>query len=878
MGSKEVTYLATTDATSVATLSSGVETGRNDWNGGYYSIPVGVNPAENRTYRTVLNIPIDFAAIAADNGVVIESAQLKLRYFKNLTYRKTDSIGNRTLNLHNLFADFTQSPGTTSTTWGTSTTQNWNSRTKNAVNWNSEITLSATDHYDSNVIADVLMDGDVPDKSEVVIDITDWIGLIAPSSMKVHYHGELVDGLGAPSKGLLLKTSSIAGHNKSVEFYSVEGAVAYSTSKPQIVIQYWQDTKPTKPVITSPKNDEYISTPNVTLTSEFSDPDGDLVPMSYEVEVYNEDINGDLIASTNVESPTSATMTATFPISLFTSNISYFWRVRAQDEWGLWSDWTTDVTASFTAPTYTGVPVDPETNPNFATTKTIARNKYRIEFYPLLASLKGFDPQPSAIIFDAKKIGISQQVNGVGEVFFTLPSNHAQIGAIMPQRTFWRACRWDETDGFFRVMGEGLIVKSVSYPNEVVFYGIDKLGIYDRKLASTDTSVLNSTYTHVDVTLAELHDDILNRSRTSASITNVTIPIADTVRYTCANTFRSGEVVSITGISPSQYNLPLVTITARTSTYFEVKSAITGAFVSGGTATPANNVLDMGWGETPVSKFRDYSVTNGTNATATSEKSVKVIGIGCATALSSMADLVMAGTSDKVIIDNPNIGEPAAAIETMSVGLRHRHETVAQQSKPDWWLKYRTNLKRYVVSDNLDMVATRSSIINSTVVASANDFTLYNGVTDPVLYAQYGLIDKLENVKDMGDKIDYAATMQYNLQPDRLFTIDMDIVPNSIVPFKGYQVGDNLVVYIVDDEVAIAKELTIVAQQWIGNANGAEFLAMGFSQKIEKKFLTADQAAPLLTESAASTSTQSIPFSAQSSSQSTYSWSNRTKR
>jgi hypothetical protein len=1013
-----MTFTATKDATAIATWSAGSETPRAEWNGKYYSLPVGVGSTETRSYRTLITIPIDYDAIIADGGVEITRATLNLRYFNRDAYNKTDSSGSRTIYVRGLYTDFTETPGSTSATtgWKSSTTQNWN--------------LNCSDtggDYDAYVLTNrqsqyFNLTGTKADKTLISADITALCVRTAPSSLLTTLF-ETAPGLGMSYKGLLLIDTSVNGHNKAAEFYSIEGAEAYSTDAPQIVVEYTVNAKPSKPVIVSPKYGDLQSGTDVTFSAEFVDTDVADTITKFDLEI---SINSDWSTPfySSQYSTTATPFTAVVPMSNFDSNIDYYYRIRTYDQWGTVGLWSTDANAYFTAPTNTGGQVDPEGNPNFSTTKTIGRNKYRLEFYPLLASLNGFDPNPCAVIFDAKKIGIAQAVNGPGEFFFTLPSKHAQIAFIEPQRTFWRACRWDQDDGFFRVMGEGLVVKSVSQPNEVVFYGIDKLGMVDRQLSATDNIL--SEYSHIDITIGELHDSITKRNistsaitgarsyakatitdvtiNSSKSITGITFPTGGTVRFaTATNTFRVGERVTITGVVPTSYNLSdqiitgvsssyveiasslttawssggtitsgtirytanntfqqndivdiagitpsalnisnatirsatstnfdvwststgtyssggeatpdkygyvtytsantyvagqvvtissvvgdaswnqeLVTISSRTATAFDVKSASSGTYTSGGIATPAKTILDMGWGESPTTRFRDYSEENAGNDTQSTTKSVKAIGLGCMTALAAMADLVMAGSSDKVIIENPNIGQAAAKIDTMSVGLRHRHLTLEQQEKSNWWLMYRSNLKRFVVNDNLDMMATRANVINETTIGSNSSLSAYNGNTDATLYAQYGLIDKIERVADVGSKIDYAAQLQYNLQPDRLFSIELDIVPNSIVPFKGYGVGDSLSVFIKDDQVDISKDLDVVAQQWIGNANGAEFLALGFAQKITQKFMTASQTAPLVTEpirvtSATIGTTTTIP-TASGTGTSSFSWSKR---
>ena len=73
------------------------------------------------------------------------------------------------------------------------------------------------------------------------------------------------------------------------------------------------------------------------------------------------------------------------------------------------------------------------------------------------------------------------------------------------------------------------------------------------------------------------------------TITNIT-GNGTTVTYTtAAQAFTVGQLVSITGVIPSQYNLTNVAIATRTSTQFTVTNSATGVYISGGVAyVPVN--------------------------------------------------------------------------------------------------------------------------------------------------------------------------------------------------------------------------------------------------------------------------------------------------
>lgn len=64
------------------------------------------------------------------------------------------------------------------------------------------------------------------------------------------------------------------------------------------------------------------------------------------------------------------------------------------------------------------------------------------------------------------------------------------------------------------------------------------------------------------------------------------------VVYTAANTYTVGQVVNITGLNPSQFNLSNAKITAVTDSTFTVNSTITGTFLSGGSTAPSATITN----------------------------------------------------------------------------------------------------------------------------------------------------------------------------------------------------------------------------------------------------------------------------------------------
>ena len=78
----------------------------------------------------------------------------------------------------------------------------------------------------------------------------------------------------------------------------------------------------------------------------------------------------------------------------------------------------------------------------------------------------------------------------------------------------------------------------------------------------------------------------------TADITGVT-GNGTTVTYTAANSFAANDVVSITGVYPSVYNLTDVKIATANATAFTVTNGASGTFVSGSSDTPTATVSQM---------------------------------------------------------------------------------------------------------------------------------------------------------------------------------------------------------------------------------------------------------------------------------------------
>jgi len=90
--------------------------------------------------------------------------------------------------------------------------------------------------------------------------------------------------------------------------------------------------------------------------------------------------------------------------------------------------------------------------------------------------------------------------------------------------------------------------------------------------------------------IAEFRYLLTNLYQPTYTITAAT-RTSTTITYTAVNDFVVGDIVTISGISPSQFNATDYQVTARTSTTFRITKTITGTYSSGGLAYKDNPVI-----------------------------------------------------------------------------------------------------------------------------------------------------------------------------------------------------------------------------------------------------------------------------------------------
>ena len=161
---------------------------------------------------------------------------------------------------------------------------------------------------------------------------------------------------------------------------------------------------------------------------------------------------------------------------------TYSYRISASDTYGARSDWqygSFSITEGEVPDP--GGPEDPDQPPDYLSGYARRHVRARIVIRDMVdptTGLKYANRRPSrvvAIIEDASNIGASEYYNSGGEFYFTLPAVHPQAGVIEPWQVHYavevyRGSGWTEVTA-------GLITDFDATADDVVFYGVDYLGI-----------------------------------------------------------------------------------------------------------------------------------------------------------------------------------------------------------------------------------------------------------------------------------------------------------------------------------------------------------------------------------------------------------------
>jgi len=155
---------------------------------------------------------------------------------------------------------------------------------------------------------------------------------------------------------------------------------------------------------------------------------------------------------------------------------------------------------------------------------------------------------------------------------------------------------------------------------------------------------------------------------TTYAITNVS-GNGTTVTYTAANKLSVGSVVTITGVTPSGYNLTKATVASASSTQFTVTNAQTGAYTSGGTVAIVPFFMAMA-DMAPI-RFYDtrYSATEPVLLGYVTNVQAKMRALGIEVQVTG-ADPI--NWMDKILVRKGKIGTARQSVGTITLSTTAR--------------------------------------------------------------------------------------------------------------------------------------------------------------------------------------------------------------
>ena len=145
-------------------------------------------------------------------------------------------------------------------------------------------------------------------------------------------------------------------------------------------------------------------------------------------------------------------------------------------------------------------------------------------------------------------------------------------------------------------------------------------------------------------------------------------------------------------------------------------------------------------------------------------------------------------------------------------------------------LSYGANIKRFSYSPNFKSLRTKALVISTNQFLAASS-RVWSSVATSALSSTYGVIERLDIQQDVvstASATKKATQNLYESSPEKIKEITVSIVDGSIVPYKDYELGDDIRVIIERGVVSINTNLTLRGQEWVGREDGSESLTFDF--------------------------------------------------
>jgi hypothetical protein len=200
--------------------------------------------------------------------------------------------------------------------------------------------------------------------------------------------------------------------------------------------------------------------------------------------------------------------------------------------------------------------------------------------------------------------------------------------------------------------------------------------------------------------------------------------------------------------------------------------------------------------------------------------------------LFNMTAIAQEGTTSKVVFGN--------RIESSTQSYNSFFLDMNYSTAPNNSLRlvYGANVKRFSYSPNFRNLRTRAVLI-ATSIFNASQSKIWSNYATSALASTYGVIDRVDVFEDLISQDSVSARASYNLNessPDKLRVISLSVVDGSVIPYKNYNLGDDIKVIINRGNVVVDASVTLRGQQWVGREDGSEEIAFDFYNRSNREF------------------------------------------
>ena len=200
--------------------------------------------------------------------------------------------------------------------------------------------------------------------------------------------------------------------------------------------------------------------------------------------------------------------------------------------------------------------------------------------------------------------------------------------------------------------------------------------------------------------------------------------------------------------------------------------------------------------------------------------------------LFNMTAIAQEGTTSKVVFGN-RIESSTQSYNSFFLDMNY-----ATTPNNNVRLVYGWNVKRFSYSPNFRNLRTRAVLIATSIFGTSSS-KIWSDFATSALVSTYGVIDRVDIQEDLISQDSVSARAAYNLNesaPERLKVINLAVVDGAIIPYKNYNLGDDVRVVIKRGLVNVDTNVTLRGQQWVGREDGSEELSFDFYNRSQREF------------------------------------------